>query len=889
MRCILTHEQADFDALSSSLAAWLLDESAVAILPQRVNRNVRAFLTLYGSELPFVEQRDLPVEPIEALTLVDTQSLISLKGISRQTHVKVIDHHSLRPDLPASWELNLEEVGACTTLLVEALHEQNGPLLPLQATLMLLGIYEDCGSLTYASTTVRDVQAAAYLLEQGASLKILNQFLNPPLTVQQRDLYDRLLNAGEMLQINGKNIFIAAADGRDVGDEISSVAHKLRDLLEPDALFQVVLTPEGIRMIARSNTEAINVAEVLSHFGGGGHERAASALIKVSSQAVEDTVQLDLQAVVSELRRVLPQKVKPSITVTELMSRNPLTIDPDAPVEQVAALMQRYGYEGIPVVENGRLVGLVTRREVDHALAHKLSLPARSLMEAGEVAVFPPDPVEHVQQVMADSGWGQVPVLDPRSRSIMGIITRTDVIKALGGEGEGLTGRENLTSQLASALPPPRFGLLRLIGQKGETFHLSAYVVGGFVRDLLLGLPSTDFDIVVEGDALELVNALVEAYGGRAVRHRRFGTAKWELNGARDQLADLLSPRGEISVQDLPASLDFISARMEFYEYPSALPTVQRASIKMDLHRRDFTINTMAIRLDGRHFGELYDYWGGLNDLRRGIVRVLHSLSFVDDPTRMIRAVRFEQRFGFAIEGRTLELMQDARSLLRQVSGDRLRHELNLILQEEHAPEMIARLDELGLLKAIHPALGWDPALEAALRRALFEPIDPAWGLADELGSLALPGALGYLVWLSALDEEQAMAVSERLHFPRALAQAVQVMPRLKQKAGALAQARPADVVQGLEKVPLAAIYALFCLDPQADAAPVLREYAVTWRHVRPHATGERLKELGLPAGPRYAAMLKALRAAWLNGEVHSAEEEEALLRRWLGIEQVEA
>jgi len=188
MRIILTHEQADFDALASLLAAYLLDETYIPVLPHRLNRNARAFVTIYGAELPFMEQRDLPSENVEAVFLVDTQSMITVRGVVAHTSVHGVDHHPRRDDLPDHWNITCGATGASTTLLVEALRERNGSLSVVYATLLLLGIYEDTGTLTYSRTTSRDLQAAAFLLEQGANLRVANDFLNHPLSVAQQRL-----------------------------------------------------------------------------------------------------------------------------------------------------------------------------------------------------------------------------------------------------------------------------------------------------------------------------------------------------------------------------------------------------------------------------------------------------------------------------------------------------------------------------------------------------------------------------------------------------------------------------------------------------------------------------------------------------------------------------
>jgi tRNA nucleotidyltransferase (CCA-adding enzyme) len=381
---------------------------------------------------------------------------------------------------------------------------------------------------------------------------------------------------------------------------------------------------------------------------------------------------------------MLPEYVRPAITVSEIMSHNPQILSPGTSVQDAAERMQRFGYEGYPVVRDGRVIGLLTRRAVDRALAHKLNLSAASLMDAGEVVVHPDDSIDHLQHLMTDTGWGQIPVINESSGEIIGIVTRTDLLKILTSETTQQR-RPNYAEKLEAAMPKARLELLKAVAAIAFTQKIAFYIVGGFVRDLILERSSQDFDLVVEGDAIALARQLQERYGGRLTTHARFGTSKWLIANIRSELAKDLREPGH--ADDLPEFLDLISARTEFYTHPTALPTVERGSIKLDLHRRDFTINTLAVRLDGNHYGELHDYWNGLYDLLEGLVRVLHSLSFVDDPTRMLRAVRFEQRFDFHSEKRTQELLYEARSLIK-ISGDRIRHELDHIMDEDNRVQM---------------------------------------------------------------------------------------------------------------------------------------------------------------------------------------------------------
>lgn len=893
MHLILTHEQADFDALASLFGASILDERAVPVLPRRLNRNVRSFITIYGADFSFVDPRDLPGEKIESVTLVDTQSLVTLKGMSEKTSVRVVDHHPLRSGLPDDWQIAIEEIGATTTMLIEVMQVQSEQLSSIQATLLLLGLYEDTGSLTYSRTTPRDARAAAWLLERGASLKIASDFLNPPLSANQRKLYEELLDNVQNHQINGHRIVIACGDASDVDEEISTLAHKLRDLLDPDALFVVVSTQDGVRIVARSTSDAIDVSKVTAEFGGGGHDRAAAALIKVPlvpvgrgdkgegrNPEIQEPSQDNgsnltvLQEACRQLLELLPEYVQPSTTVAQIMSRGPQLLDPQTPVKEVAQMMQRTGFEGYPVVENGKVVGLLTRRAVDRAMAHRLNLAASSLMDAGEVTVRPRDSLQSLQSHMTDSGWGQIPVVNDEGL-VIGIVTRTDLLKVLAPP-DTRGGTRNLAARLEEAMPQARLDLIKHVADQASEQYMAIYLVGGFVRDLLLDRPSLDFDIVVEGDAIVLGRALGKKFGGRVTSHTRFGTAKWYVRESRfGKHQSYAGPQ-----HSLPQYLDLISARTEFYEHPTALPIVERGSIKLDLHRRDFTINTLAVRLDGNHYGELHDYWGGLADIERGIVRVLHSLSFVDDPTRMLRAVRYEQRYGFEIESRTLQLMDEARSMLEKLSPERVRHELDRMLEEPNWYDMIWRLENLGLLKAIHPLLSapasdFSPPTEAEL--ASFPP--PS--LVPAQKGLPPKRTLTWLLWLSPVEPTTIKALSRRLRFPSALTRLLLAASMLHADLPMLAGSAPSGWVDRLEDVPPLAVYAV-SLTATGKTKQALEEYLEKWQHIKPKTTGVALKALGLPPGPRYQKILRELRNAWLDGQIKSAEEEQALLERLL-------
>ncbi|MCJ7717863.1 MAG: CBS domain-containing protein [Anaerolineales bacterium] len=866
MDIILTHERTDFDGLASLLGAHLLETHLIPVLPRQLNRNVEAFLTLYSVELPFLDPRDLTGDPIESVTLVDTQSMTSIKGMVSDLKVRIIDHHPQRDDIPKDWEMVTRETGATTTIFVQAIRERAIPLTPIQATLLLLGIYEDTGSLTYTRTTAEDIFAAGILVEQGASLSIVTDYINHPLSMAQQQVYEDLRACAESLIIHGHNLIIAQADASDLEEELSSLAHKLRDLLDPDALFILLMTSGGVQVIARSTDDHIDVSEVLSAFeGGGGHPRAAAALINDAS--IDD--------IYHNLVKILPQYVKPAVRAKDIMSSDPRTLTPDTPVKEAADLMIKFGYEGYPIVEDGEIVGLLTRRAVDRALSHELNLTAASLMEAGNVRVFTSDSIEQIQYMMTESGWGQIPVVSSRSKKIVGIVTRTDLIKILAPD-RPTPGRQNLYPRLEASLPEVRLELLNRIAEVAVDEKSALYIVGGFVRDLLLDHPSLDFDLVVEGDAVALAESIRERYGGRVTSHSRFGTAKWFID---KELLTILGSTKKLR-ESLPDTLDFNSARTEFYTHPTALPTVERGSIKLDLHRRDFTINTLALRLDGHHKGELYDYWGGLEDIKSKCIKVLHSLSFVDDPTRILRAVRYEQRYGFQLDQRTQDLLLEAKELLKRVSGDRIRHELDRIFEEENAAQMMDRLTELTILKAIHPDLDWDKDLLELVESLPRKEHPPEWNIEEDGGGIPISRAILYTVWLMRSPAESG--VSKRLKLVSLLSRVIEEASRLRLTLKSLYKLKPSQVTAKLDRVSNLAIYAVYLEAGEPKYKGILSRYLSSWQHVESNITGADLKEKGLDPGPRYSEILTSIRNAWLDEEISTKNEEKALLKSLL-------
>ncbi|MGF1505923.1 MAG: CBS domain-containing protein, partial [Anaerolineae bacterium] len=705
------------------------------------------------------------------------------------------------------------------------------------------GIYADTGSLTYDMTTPRDIYAAGWALQQGGLLDVVRDFMSHPLTAEQLDLYETLLDHAQTIQVAGNPVVIASASVPDYRGEIAVLAHQLRDLLDPTALFLLVELEKHIQLVARANVDTVDVGAVARQFGGGGHARAAAARIKAAS----------LDEAHEQLVSVVQDSAAPTLQVGSLMSRGVRTLRPDQRVDEAAREMSRTGHEGFPVIdESGHVVGLATRRAIDRAMGHGLvGLSVAEVMEAGSHGVRSDDPLSAVRQIMVELGWGHVPVVD-EDGVLVGIITRTDLIKHQHSLERPVPA--GLAQRLEEHLPGPILALMHEAGRAAAAEGASLFAVGGFVRDLLLERPTVDIDFVVEGDAEAVARRLVAQHGGRLTVHAQFGTARWHL------------PEGPLD------HVDFATARTEFYPEPTALPEVERSSIKLDLHRRDFTINTLALRLDPQAFGQLLDFFGGVADLREGRIRVLHSMSFVDDPTRMLRAVRFEQRFGFTMEPRTQAMIGQWLPMIDRVSGDRLRHEIELIMAEPKPERGLRRLAELGVLQAIHPGLEVTEEIADRLQRTRSLLEEPAW---PELTADDFTEDLAYFTAMTAaLPPGVIEAICDRLQTKRQTLNAVLGAHAALDTLAALTDDSPphvgAEALDGLPDAALAGVAARF-------REPVL-DYVRRLRHIQPHTDGHTLKAMGLKPGPSFGRILRRLRRAWLDGVGTSRDQEQHLL-----------
>jgi tRNA nucleotidyltransferase (CCA-adding enzyme) len=871
MEIITSHTNADFDALASMVAAKKLYPGARLVFPGSQEKSMRDFFlqsALYALEVDRL--RNIDVRGITGLIIVDNRNparLGKLAGALKRPGVKVsiYDHHPpAASDIRGELEV-VDQVGATTTIMVELLRQKDIPITPLEATIFALGIYEETGALTFASTTERDALVVAYLLSQGAQLNIVSDFISREMTVEQVAILNDLIESANRYDINGVPVVITTLAVPHYVPDLAVLAHKIRDMEGLDVLFLVVQMGDKTHVIARSRVPQVNVGAVLVALGGGGHATAASAVVK------------DLTHVQTSERLIelLKQHIKPGQVASEVMSSPVKTIPSDSTIAEAGEDMTRFSVNVLPIMEDGKLLGIITREVVQKALFHNLGKQkVKEFMTTGGPVASPDMPMGQLEKIMIEEHQRFLPVLD-KSRTLVGAITRTDLLRSLHEErlaevagNEAITPRSlrNVQGLIEERVPPNVRDILRTVGEVADEAGFPVYLVGGIVRDLFMRITNLDIDIVVEGDGIVFAGMVMKRAGGHMKTHLKFGTAVVVL------------PNG--------LKLDIATARLEYYESPAALPTVELSSIKKDLYRRDFTINTLAVRLNRKSYGELIDFFGGLRDIKEKTLRVLHSLSFVEDPTRVLRAIRFEQRFDFKLSKHTENLIRSAvnMKLFDRLTGKRMNAELVLMFSEAEPLKLLKRMKHFDLLKFLHPDM-----------KATSETDRLFTGIGETLTwfrllYLDIRVETWFVYFLGLLDRLKDKALDEtleRLSVPVRTRERVRHSRRRYREVLAVfykePKFSPSRIYDLLITLDAESLLLMMAKAKQEKAKKYISLYLTSLRNVRVELNGDDLKKMGIAPGPRYRKILAEVLDARLDGLVHNRGEEMEFVRKRSG------
>jgi len=868
---ITTHINADFDALASMIAANKLYPEAALVFPGAQEKNLRNFFLHSASYLfNFLKLKHVELDCVKRLILVDTRQrsrigkfaeLVDKDGVE----IHIYDHHPASDDdIQGNVEV-IRQVGANTTILTQLIRERGIKLSSDEATLMCLGIHEDTGSFTFSSTTPQDYYAAAWLSEQGANPNIIADMLTRELTAEQVWLLNDLTKAATRKIINGVEIVITKVVRDEYIGDFAVLVHKLMEMENFDVVFALAQMEDRIYLVARSRVPEVNVGQIATALGGGGHPQAASATIKNKT----------LAQVERSLNALLRNRIGRTSKARDMMSSPVISVPPNATVKRAADLMTRFNINVLLVIDQGNLKGYITRQVVEKAVFFGLEdLKVSDYMNIEFCTVRPEASLKEVQDLIIKNKLRVLPVVD--EGQVQGVITRTDLLNILVGEpvvpdllgekGEEPQGkRKNMANIMKERLPRKIIQLLKDLGHVGDILGYNVYLVGGLVRDVLLHRDNLDVDIVVEGDGIEFAHEYAKHYEARVRSHKKFGTAV------------LIFPDN--------FKVDVATARMEYYESPGSPPVVQTSSLKMDLYRRDFTINTLAIKLNKRDFGTLIDYFGGQRDIKEKVIRVLHNLSFVEDPTRVFRAIRFEQRFGFKIGKLTLSLIKNAVKIdaLKEISGHRLFMELRLILSEPDPIKAIERMNEFNLLQYISPNIVYTDNLKGLLEEVkgvigwyrllyLEEPFEPWKVYWYALTSSLETNEFAWVMeFMGMVDTKSAAMVSQRKKL-MSLARSLHGFSGDNYELYTLLSAYDTEI-----------LLFLMAKTTSERTRRLISLYFTKLKQTKVELRGKELIDLGMSPGPVFKRVFEEILKGRLNQQLQTKEDELEMVRQRFG------
>lgn len=879
---ITCHSNADFDALAAMCAAALIYGPCDVLFPGTQEANLQTFyqeLKERPGAAPgctFLDDRVPDFSKYGRLVAVDTRRRSRLRHVwplldNPGTRIEVWDHHPETSDDVHAHVCHAEICGAVTTLLIEEIQKLNIAVPRETATVLGLGIYSDTGSFSFSSVTQRDFAAAGWLLGRGMDINIISEKTAFSMTKEHIRALNALLESAQTYHINGADVVLAEVTLDSYLDDFAFLAHKMMEMEKFDILFAIGRMDDRIQIVARSRSHAVNVGAVCAAFGGGGHAYAASASVRDKTLSeVRDGIltQLYLQE-------------EGEKTARDYMSQPAIGIEEGHTIAEADELMLHFGLKTMPVFApmTRRCTGLIDSQITQKAISHGLAgAPLTDYMRRNLKTLPVTATLRDITTVIVGARQRLVPIVSGGS-SVVGVVSRTDLINIFAQEPGRMNPTDrapksrNMGRTMRDRLPKDVLDILEKAGALGRSRQTPVYVVGGFVRDLLLKTPNHDIDLVVEGDGIGFARAFAGVLGGRVRVHKKFLTSVVIFPGAGGK----------------EERVDVATARLEYYESPAALPTVEHSSIKMDLYRRDFTINALAIRLDCEPMGEIVDFFGGQKDIRDRVIRVLHTLSFVEDPTRCLRAVRFEQRYHFRIGPATEKLIKNDVSLklLDKLSPSRLFNEFEHICAEETAILCIRRLHELGILQAIHPQLSINPDRKEMLIRTAKV---MAWYRLLYIDEEMRPWLVYFLVLCSSLTYAVTLEVFRRLGIPPALKNEVL---GCREKARSLRSSlkrltatpgfRVSALCAMLRPLPVEFVLYLMADMEVPETRRALSRYITVWRTEKPGVDGSDLKKLGLAPGPAYGVILQRLLEAKLDGTAASPEEQLALARELTG------
>ncbi|NLH47727.1 MAG: CBS domain-containing protein [Myxococcales bacterium] len=862
MDLIVCRMNADWDALGSMIAARRLYPNAVLALPANAQ-------TAFGVEAAALFLRSLPLrditqidpQAVKRLVLIGTRRLVEIGPwiealTDRKLEIHLYDNHPAAPDsLTGTLEL-VRETGACVTILTQLVAEQGRKLMADEATWALVGLFDKTAGFTLPGTTAEDLRAAALLLDWGADLPLAIETGRGRLRPDQLAVLRDLHAAATRRQLDWLGIVTAAVNAPENTPDLAECAARLHESHNGQVTIAVIRQGTQTQVFCFSKLPRLNLVALAEELGGVGESdrfqatvahAAGNELLEKLPERIAGLARLPV------LARDLADPTVPTLTVTDTVA--------DA-VKRIAET----GLDALPVTDREKPAGIVQVAELLRASRFGLQrMPLLRLLVRPPLLCAPETGLAELVATVEHDPQPYLFVEHPNRRH--GIVRREDVLLARAKQSTAdlpSLSRTQRDFNLRDALPADLDAVLRQVGALAWEMGYRSALVGGLVRDLILKRSNFDVDLVVEGDALGVARSLATRLAAKLVEHEDFQTATLDFG---------------------PYRIDVAMARREWYDRPGELPRVQPGTLRDDARRRDFTVNTLLLDLRPDQYGQLIDFENGYADLRLGLLRILHGLSFIEDPTRVLRAVRFAGRFGFSLEDSTRIAFTAAieEGCLDRLEGGRWWKELALILNEDKPVvplEMILR-ERIGA--RLHPELRPEP--DCPRRLALTEEI-MAWYRDCSPATPPATEKLRLAVLTIGLTDAALTEAAARMGMPSGwgeeLASWREAASDLTDWLLTHPRAASSEIAGRLRPVPPeAALLAAVTADDKA-VDETIRRFFAELQAVKPLLGGEDLRRLGLTPGPQFGELLDRIRDARLDGLIATRHDELNFVNQFL-------
>lgn len=831
---IVPHSESDFDTIAASIGLSYILEPSLILIPDKKSKSVYEFIKKYFSKFEKITTKDIKEEIFEII-LVDNQYFYrtELPEEYKKLPLQIYDHHPLSKECE-NGKKHIKPYGSTSTIITEIIKRKKIKIPKTVATLLLCGIYEDTGYLSFPTTMEKDLEMAAYLFKIGGDIETVSKYVKNSLEPAQIKLLQELIEKTKVLEVNKFQVGIVNHRLEKFIPDFSLVLNHLIQAMGIDAVFFILGLKDHSLVIGRSKTKKFSILNIIKKLNGSGHISAASA-----------KVQADIYTTTTKIKELITDLEESPIIAEKIMFYPLITIGEGRTISDAQMLLTRYNINTLPVInKSGKITGLITRQIVDKTKYHKLeNSKVTNFMIYDFKTINKNSNIEEIKEIIIGDNQKFLPVTDKKMHPVGGI-TRKELMRAVFNITNNSLNKKlnyykkkNLTSLFEEIYEKKQVLLFQSLSEIAEKNKNKIFLVGGPVRDLLLKEKSFDIDIVVEGNAVKVAKDFAKLNKFKVKIWDRFETATVYI--------------------DNNFHFDFTTARIEYYEKGGMLPIVKKSSILQDLYRRDFTINSMAISLNKNSFGCLIDPFSGYNDLKTKTIRIINTISFIEDPARIFRAVRFAGRLNFHFGKGTEQNLKSSlkKDILQNIKNYRLYHEFNKIMIEDKVYEIFILIKKYKILKYLINDFTFTEELISSIKnqQSVIE-----WHKLLYTGDKIKKAEIFWYTLESFLNKKQIENLHKTILFPKDKEEVIRSLQKEKKSiCKKISQVKtPGEMTLLLNKIKLETVLIILSIIKNDTTRKLIVNYIIKNRYIFTEINGNDLRELGINPGPQFRKIL---------------------------------